>query len=142
MIEPIPLFGANTHQPPYTLSVTEEDDGWFRFSEQLAGAEPTSFDYKLTPVGDTCFDQISKSLQTDEASSFRRMLKAQRRTPDRHVILRGCVKKTITAQGISEQVLISSKALLDCLHRNFDLDIPKVASVWPRISKRHKELFG
>ena len=142
MNEPIPLFQANTHQPPYTLSVTEEDNGYYRFSEQLAGGEPTSFDYKLTPVGDTYFDEISKSLQTDENSSFRRMLKAQRRYADRHVILRGCVKKTIGPQGISEQVLTSSKGLLDCLHGEFDLDVLEVADLWPMISRRHDELLG
>jgi N-hydroxyarylamine O-acetyltransferase len=142
MIEPIPLFQANTHQPPYILTVTEEDNGYFRFSEQLADAEPTSFDYKLTPVGDTYFDDISKSLQNDETSSFLRMLKAQRRYPDRHVILRGCVKKTVAPQGTNEQVLCSGKALLDCLRDDFNLDVPEIASVWPRISKRHRELFG
>ncbi len=142
MIEPIPLFQANTQQPPYILTVTEEDDGYFRFSEQLADAEPTSFDYKLTPVGDTYFDAVSNSLQTDENSSFRHMLKAQRRHADHHVILRGCVKKTITPEGISEQVLSSSKALLDCLRDDLNLDVPEIASVWPGISKRHRELFG
>lgn len=142
MIAPIPLFQANTHQPPYTLSVTQEDNGYYRFSEQLSGAESTSFDYKLTPVGDTCFDDISKSLQTDEESSFRRMLKAQRRYADRHIILRGCVKKTIGPQGMSEQVLTSSKALLDCLHDDFDLNVPEVAAEWSRIENRHQELFG
>jgi N-hydroxyarylamine O-acetyltransferase len=142
MFEPISLFQANTLQPPYTLSVTGEDDGYFRFSEQLADAEPTSFDYKLTPVGDTYFDEISKSLQTDENSSFRRMLKAQRRYADRHVILRGCVEKIIGPQGTSEQVLTSGKALLDCLHNDFDLEVSETASIWPRISKRHEELFG
>lgn len=142
MIEPIPLFEANSRQPPYTLSVTEEDDGWFRFSEQLANAEPTSFDYRLTPVGDAHFDTISNSLQTDETSSFRRMLKAQRRYPGRHVILRGCVRKTIDLQGTTENVLTSSRALVDCLRDDFDLDMPEVESLWSTISKRHDALFG
>lgn len=142
MIEPIPLFQATSQQPPYTLTVTEEDDGWFRFSEQLADAEPTSFDYKLTPVGDTYFDEISNSLQTDETSSFRRMLKAQRRYPGRHVILRGCVRKTIEPQGTTENVLTSGKALVDCLHDDFDLEVPEVASLWSTISNRHEALFG
>ncbi len=141
MIEPIPLFQANTHQPPYTLSVTEQDDGWFRFSEQLAGGDPTSFDYRLTPVGDTCFDDISKSLQTDEDSSFRRMLKAQRRYPGRHVILRGCVRKDIGLAHMSEKVLTSSAALVDCLHDDFELAVPQIAAVWPTIRKRHEDLF-
>lgn len=142
MIEPIPLFQANTRQPPYTLTVTEEDNGYFRFSEQLAGGEATSFDYKLTPVDDTYFDEISNSLQTDETSSFRRMLKAQRRCADRHVILRGCVRKTIEPQGTTENVLTSSKALLDCLHDDFDLEVPEAASLWSTISNRHEAVFG
>jgi len=142
MIEPVSLFQASTQQPRYTLSVTEEDNGWFRFSEQLSGADPTSFDYRLTPAGDTYFDDISKSLQTDEPSSFRRMLKAQRRYPNRHVILRGCVKKTITPQGTAEQVLSSGEALVDCLRRDFDLDVPDIASIWTTIARRHEEVFG
>jgi N-hydroxyarylamine O-acetyltransferase len=142
MIEPIPLFQANTQQPPYILTVTEEDNGYFRFSEQLADADITSFDYKLTPVDETYFDDISKSLQTDETSSFLRMLKAQRRYPDRHVILRGCVKKTVAPQGINEQVLSSGKALVDCLHDDFDLDVPDIASIWTTIARRHEELFS
>jgi len=142
MIEPIPLFQATSHQPPYTLRVTEEDNGYFRFSEQLADAAPTSFDYKLSPVDETYFDEVSKTLQTDETSSFRRMLKAQRRYPDRHVILRGCVRKTIEPQCITENVLTSSEALLDCLHDDFDLEVPEVASLWSTISNRHEALFG
>ncbi|MGI9513743.1 MAG: arylamine N-acetyltransferase, partial [Anderseniella sp.] len=133
---------ADTRQSPYTLTVTEEDDGWFRFSEQLAGAEPDSFDYTLEPVGGTQFGDISQSLQTDPNSSFRRMLKAQRRYPDRHVILRGCVKKTIGSRCTSEQVLTSDQALVDCLYDDFGLDVPDVASVWPAIARRHEELFG
>ena len=142
MIEPIPLLKADTRQPPYTLSVTEEDNGWFRFSEQLAGAEPDSFDYTLESVGATHFDDVSQSLQTDPNSSFRRMLKAQRRYPDRHVILRGCVMKTIGPRGTSEQVVSSGKALVGCLRDDFDLDIPDVALIWPGIATRHEELFG
>ncbi|WP_108879436.1 arylamine N-acetyltransferase [Anderseniella sp. Alg231-50] len=142
MIEPISLFQATSHQPPYTLSVTDEDNGWFRFSEQLPGGEPTSFDYKLISVDDIHFDEISKSLQTDETSSFRRMLKAQRRYSDRHIILRGCIKRTIGPQGMNEQVLTSSKALLDCLQDDFNLDVPEIASIWSKINNRHAELFG
>ena len=86
--------------------------------------------------------RLAETLQTDEGSSFRRMLKAQRRYADRHIILRGCVKKTIGPQGMSEQVLTSSKALLDCLHDDFDLNVPEVAAEWSRIENRHQELFG
>ena len=35
------------------------------------------------------------------AEPFRRMLKAQRRYADRHVILRGCVQRTIGVWGMS-----------------------------------------
>ncbi len=142
MIEPVPLLQASVTQPPYILSVAEEDDGYFRFSEQLAGEEATSFDYRLTPVGDTYFDAVSETLQTDEDSSFRRMLKAQCRYPGRHVILRGCVRKEIGPGGVSETVLMSSAELVDCLRDDFDLSVPEIETLWPKIRRRHLELFG
>jgi len=142
LFAPLPLYQTEMHQPPYTLSVTEEDDGYLRFSEQAFDGDPVSFDFNLAPVGDTYFDEVSNLLQTDEQSSFRRMLKAQRRYPDRHVVLRGCVKTTITLHGTSRQVLTSSKALVDCLHDDFDLDVPEIASIWPQIKQRHDALFG
>ena len=142
MIEPVPLLQANVKQPPYTLSVTEECNGYFRFSEQLAAGEPTSFDYRLTPVDCTYFDAVSETLQTDEDSSFRRMQKAQRRYPDRHVILRGCVRKDIGPEGVSETVLTSSAELVGCLQDDFELAVPEIETVWPAIRRRHEQVFG
>ncbi len=142
MIEPVALLQESVEQPPYILSVTKEDDGYFRFSEQLAGEEPTSFDYRLTPVGYTYFDAVSETLQTDEDSSFRRMLKAQRRYPGRHVILRGCVRKEIGPGGVSETVLMSSAELVDCLQDDFELQVPEIETAWPAIRRRHEQLFG
>ncbi len=142
MIAPLPLFRAQTYQPPYTLSVTAQDDGWLRFSERPVDADVTSFDFRLAPVGAAHFDQISELLQTDEASSFRRTLKAQRRYRGRHVILRGCVRTTIGPRDKSEQLLTSYTELVDCLHKDFGLDVPEISSVWPAVSQRHEELFG
>ncbi len=142
LFAPLPLCQAEMHQSPYTLSVVKADEGYFRFSEQALDADTVSFDFNLTPVGDACFDEVSNVLQTDEQSSFRRMLKAQRRYPDRHVVLRGCVKTTIAPHGTSQQVLTSCKALVDCLHDDFDLDVPEIASVWPGIKQRHDAQFG
>jgi len=142
MIAPVPLYQAQMYQSPYTLSVTGHDDGWLRFSERLADGDATSFDFQPAPVGAAHFDAISNLLQTDENSSFRRTLKAQRRYPGRHVILRGCIRTTIGPHDTGEQILTSGKALVDCLREDFGLEVPEILSVWPAARLRHEELFG
>lgn len=142
MIAPLPFDQTDHWQPPYTLAVTEEDDGYWRFSERVADGDRTAFDFRPVPVGEGYFDEISLALQTDAGSSFRRTLKAQRRYRDRHVILRGCTKITIAPDGTDQQVLGSGRALVDCLREDFDLDVPEIASIWPVVKQRHGELFG
>ena len=142
MIKPMPMSQGEVSQPPYMLAISEEDNGYWRFSECTADGQPTSFDFRLTPVGETHFNDVSRQLQTDESSSFRRMLKAQRRDSETHTILRGCVKTTIGPRGTGTQVLDSAAALVGCLGHDFELDVPEIASIWPVIEKRHQDLFG
>ena len=142
MIKPMPMSQGEASQPPYVLAISEQDDGYWRFSECTAGSQPTWFDFRLTPVGETYFNDVSQQLQTDESSSFRRTLKAQRRDSETHMILRGCVKTTIGPHGTSSQVLGSAAELLDCLGHDFQLDVPEIATIWPVIEQRHQDLFG
>jgi len=141
MIEALPMREQTVRQAPYTISITEEDDGFLRFTEQM-GEGHTSFDFRLTPVGAGYFDEISLSLQTDEESSFRRTLTAQRHYENRHIVLRGRLLRTISPDGLHEVLLQTSDELVKCLSNEFGLDLPEVATVWPRIMRRHIQLFG
>ncbi len=141
MIKALPMHEHTVRQAPYTLSITEEDDGYLRFTEQ-ADKGRTSFDFRLTPVDDGYFDEASRSLQTDNESSFRRTLTAQRRFENKHIVLRGRLLSTITPERRHEVLLQTSAELVMCLSDEFDLYLPEVKSVWPRIMQRHAQLFG
>ncbi len=141
LLQPLPIRPGEAEQPPYQFAIAEQEDGFLRFTERSeAGA--SSFDFRLTPVGDRHFDAVSDQLQTDEDSPFRLNLTAQRRFPDRHLVLRGRVLSDIGPDGVNKRVLESADALVACLRDRFGLDVPEVASIWPRIVARHEELFG
>lgn len=141
LLEPVPLAPGEAWQAPYRIEITKEDQGYLRFTERADG-EPSWFDFRPTPVGDNHFDATSARLQTDGSSPFRRTLTIQRRYEDHHIVLRGRVLRIVGIEGTNECVLPSSEELVSCLHDQFGLDVPEVASLWPRIKARHDQLFG
>ena len=137
----LPLAPVSAAQPPYTIDITKEDEGYYRFTETAHG-KPFSFDFKPVPVGADHFEAINIQLQMDENSPFRRTLTAQTRSKDSHIALRGRLLKTIKANGVEESVLPSGQALVCCLKQQFGIDLPDAASLWPQVAARHEELFG
>ncbi len=137
----LPIAPVKAVQAPYTIEITREDAGYYRFTETATG-EPFSFDFRPIPVSDGHFEAINIKLQTDENSPFRRTLTAQTRRQDRHIVLRGRILKTIKADGVEETVLPSGEALVSCLKQQFGIDHPDAASLWPQIATTHNELFG
>ncbi len=141
LFQSLPMAPVKAVQPPYTIDLSKEDAGYYRFTE-TANGEPVSFDFQPVPVKANHFEAINITLQTDDNSPFRRTLTAQMRRPDRHVVLRGRLLKTIKADGVEEAVLPSGEALVSCLKQQFGIDLPEAASLWPQIAARHYELFG
>lgn len=140
LFEPIPLDSCFTEQQPYKLSIVQADGEFFRWTEQSHGASAT-LDFTCTPVGPNFFDATSKWLQTEPVSPFVRTLTAQRRYEDRHVVLRGLVKRTINADGMNDIVLKSSDQLVACLRDEFDLDVPEIVACWAKLKAQHEEVI-
>lgn len=138
---PLPLSCTQVSQPPYTLSLRKTQNESYHFVEK-AGGNDSGYCFTLEPKDQIYFDAISRALQTEPNSPFKRTLTAQRRFTDRHLVLRGRVKKTIDDQGVHEKVLSSSKALVACLEQDFNLSVPEISNCWPRLLRRHEELFG
>ena len=139
--EPILLAAAEHEQQPYRLGLRELPAGEWRFFEDHGGGE---FCYDFAPVaaGEPELAAKCDELQTDPDSSFVLNLVAQIRKPDRHVALRGRVLSNTTAAGVSSRNLESPRELLQVLEREFGLDVPEIADLWPRIIARHREVFG
>lgn len=141
LLQPMPLAPGTARQPPYHFEISQQDDGYWRFTER-SEAGTSWFDFRTEPVGDSYFDAVNDQLQTDEDSLFRRTLTAQRRSADRHLVLRGRVLSDIGPDGVGKDIVPSGEALVSCLRDRFGLDVPGAASVWPRIAARHEALFG
>lgn len=139
--EPVPLQPDTISQPPYTISISKEDAGFYKYSELADGNEGTYW-FTLDKVDICHFEPANHRLQSDPGSPFRRTLTAQRRVRNQHIVLRGLVKKTIDQAGTTEQQLSDEKALVDCLRTDFGLDVPQISACWPTLRQRHEELFG
>jgi len=56
-------------------------------------------------------------------------------------VLRGRVLYVASANGIARQTLNSANELVATLARQFGLDIPEAAELWPKIAARHEEIM-
>jgi len=73
---------------------------------------------------------------------FVQNLICQRVRPDGFVQLLGKVLRTTTGGETSERRLESAGELTDVLATDFGLDETAAAGLWPRICRRHDEVFG
>ncbi len=138
---PVSLRPCTVAQAPYVISVSDEGDGWYKYSE-TADESVGSYWFTLDTVETSHFAPENHRLQTDPNSSFRRTLTAQRRLKNSHTALRGRVLKTIDETGTRTRVLPDEGALVECLSNDFRLDVPQISKCWPSVRRRHEELFG
>jgi len=87
------------------------------------------------------FEPSCHNLQTEPGSPFLRTLTVQRRDPDRHIALRGLVRKVTEPTGIMHKTLPDVQAFLACLKHDFGLDLSEIARLWPELERRHIEQF-
>jgi len=141
MIKPIALLEAEHNQAPFKLGLERLDDGYWQFWESL-GDGKFSFDFKDEPACESSLARKCTHLQSDPSSSFVLNLTAQLRFPDQHAMLRGRVL-TVTKPGATESKMLNSpEELVSVLANDFHLDVHETAALWPRIVKRHEDLFG
>ncbi len=141
MIKPVVLQEAQYNQPPFKLGLERLDDRYWRFWED-AGDGQFSFDFVDEPADESLLAKKNASLQNDPASNFVLNLVAQQRSVDQHCTLRGRVFSVAKTSVIETTILDSPETLVSILADEFQLDVPEVATLWPRIAARHEILFG
>jgi len=141
MISPIRLEQSEHVQPPFRLGLEKLTDGYWRFSEDLGRGE-FSFDFLVEPASEEALAEKCKFLQDDPSSKFVLNLVVQIRSPEQHRSLRGRVLSTVTTKGIETQTLGSGDEFVAALNAYFQLELPEVTELWPRIAARHEALFG
>jgi len=141
MIRPIELAEGDYEQAPFRLGLRRIDGNSWRFWEDLGDGE-FSYDFAAAPADENALSSKCEFLQTNPESGFVLNLVVQLRTRDRHLSLRGRVFQVGTVNGIETELLTSAKDLQATLTDVFDLHVPEVAELWPRIEARHEVVFG
>lgn len=139
--QPLPLEASTHEQSPYHLTLSNMNDGYWRFSERTGG-DPFSYDFRTNAADESRFADHCAWLQTHADSPFVQNLLVQRRVGDKHLALRGRVLMTQQDACAEKRVLMSADELLATLRETFDLDVPEASTLWPAICARHEALFG
>jgi len=141
MIRPIELAEGNYEQAPFRLGLRRINGNCWRFWENLGDGE-FSYDFTAVPADETALSSKCEFLQTNPESGFVLNLVVQLRTRNRHLSLRGRKFEVGTVNGIETELLTSAKELQTTLSDVFDLHVPEIADLWPRIEARHEVVFG
>ncbi|MDO9430026.1 MAG: arylamine N-acetyltransferase [Phenylobacterium sp.] len=140
ILEPAPLAFGPYQSAGYDFRVEDLGDTWLRFHNHDQGGAPY-FDFRLEPAA---FDQLNATCQwlaTSPDSIFTQTALAFRHTPDGIVGLLGRTIRRIRPGQKTTELIESEEAFVAVLQRQFDLDIPEAAALWPPICAKHAELF-
>lgn len=140
-IEPFPLKEGTFSVDGFHYRVERLPDGWWRFHNSEFGGAP-SFDFEDEPASEALLAEKCHWLRTWPESPFVLNATAQRHRPGEILILRGRILKTIRPDGFKDHLVDSAEEWVEVLARDFDLQVPEAASLWPRIMARHEALFA
>jgi N-hydroxyarylamine O-acetyltransferase len=141
VIEPFPLREAAIDTDGFTSRLERIDDSWWRFHNHAFGGAP-DFDFQETPADPALLAEKCLWLQAWPESLFRLNAVAQRRKPGEVLALRGRTLKVSRPDGARERLIGSAEEYVEVLARDFGLDLPQAAELWPRVLARHEELLG
>ncbi|HWA92222.1 MAG TPA: arylamine N-acetyltransferase [Rhizomicrobium sp.] len=139
-LEPFAIRPGAFSSAGFDFRLEQVDGDWWRLHNHAYGGAK-SFDFKLDPADETLLAARCHDLQTQEWSPFVQNLVAQRHTPEGLTVLRGRVVRLVTPQGFTDRTLDSEDELVRFLREGFGLDVPEIASLWPKICERHEALF-
>jgi N-hydroxyarylamine O-acetyltransferase len=140
LLHPLPLAAGGRDETPFTVSLEETDDGYWRFTES-AGSAPYSFDFRLDPAEQALLAAKCHFIATDPASNFVLNFVAQKRLPSRHIALRGRVLTERGPDGTTMHTLADADEFVATLAERFGIEEPRARELWPRVVARHTELF-
>lgn len=140
VIEPVPLGEASFEQRGFRYRLERIDDGYWRFHNHEYGGAAT-FDFATNPADEALFTSRCDFLQTSPESPFVMNLVCQRFVDGGFEIQRGRLARRIGPGGAESWLLNDAGELVDRLRTTFDLDVPEVGGLWPKIAQRHAELF-
>ncbi|THD78857.1 MAG: arylamine N-acetyltransferase [Phenylobacterium sp.] len=141
VLEPFPLREGPIEAGGFSYSMERLDAAWWRFHNFAFGGAP-NFDITLDAADPALLAEKCQWLQTWPESPFVLNATAQRHRPGEILVLRGRTLRRARPDGFSETLVGSADELVDILARQFALDLPEAATLWPRICARHEALFA
>jgi len=139
-LDPFVLRAGPFSVAGYRFGLSRLDRMWWRFQNHDQ-ASARSFDFIPEPSLPGVLAAHCEWQQTAPESTFVLNLVVQRFTGDEILQLHGRVLRALRPDTRRERVLGSADDLVRVLHRQFGLDVPEAACLWPRILARHEELF-
>ncbi|HEY8572666.1 arylamine N-acetyltransferase family protein [Phenylobacterium sp.] len=140
-LEPYPLKEGAFTAHGFDFRLERLGNGWWRFHNHPFGGAP-NYDFHEEAGDPARLAERCGFLQSAPESPFVMNAVVQRFTPDGLLQMRGRTLRRVTPAGAAEELIGSADAYLEVLEREFGLVMPEAASLWPRIERRHAELFG
>jgi N-hydroxyarylamine O-acetyltransferase len=134
-LTPLPLAAGSYRQDFLQYHVTRDGPRWRVQNHVYGGAD--GFDFSLTPrrLDDFAFQCLE--LQTTADSSFVISTVCERHTATGFIMLRSATLREVTAAGVTTHLVHSAQEFDRVLRDRFDLAIPGVDALWPRVWARH-----
>lgn len=141
VLEPVPLAFGEHACAGYGFRLEDLDGLWLRFHNHAFGGAPY-FDFTLAPARPEQLGKTCNWLATSPDSIFVQTALAFRHRPDGIVALLGRTIGEVTPAGKTRRLIGSADEFVAVLNREFGLDTPQAADLWPAICLKHDELFG
>ena len=138
--EPFPLREGPIVSDGYHYGLARLDADWWRLTNHPFGGAP-SFDFTLEPADPARLAFKCHDLQTSPESGFVLNAVAQRHAGEEIRLLRGRSFRRLTPRGPEDSLIDNAEAFVALLKREFELDLPEAATLWPKIVARHEAVF-
>jgi len=139
--DPFPLKEGPIVTDGYEYRLQRLDGDWWRLHNHPAGGAP-NFDFTLDPADPALLAAKCQELQTSPASVFVMTAIAQRHIGDEIRLLRGRAFRRLRPGAKEDSLIDAAEDFVALLKREFELDVPEAADIWPSVHARHEELFA
>jgi len=139
--DPYPLTEGSIVCDGYEYRLERLDAEWWRLHNHPAGGAP-NFDFTLEPAQPARLAAMCQELQTSPGSVFVMTAIAQRHMGDEIRLLRGRAFRRLRPGWKDDSLIDTAEDFVALLKREFELDVPEAAEIWPRVHARHEELFA
>jgi len=134
-LTPLPLEVGHYRQDFLHYELTRDGPRWRVHNHRFGGAD--GFDFTLTARHLDDFAIQCLELSTSPESSFVKSTVCERMLPNGLLMLRGATLREVHAEGVTTTVIDSAAGFDRVLRERFDLAIPGIDSLWPRVWSRH-----